>query len=405
MDIGGRGYPGSPVDFARAGATDDVMTSTRAPRFLLASALALTAALPATLAACGEGGGAGRPERKKPAGDPIALVGGEPLTVEEVQRRLDEQSPFVRARYAEDAKKKEFLDAQVKFETLAQEAFSRGYDQDPEVQASIKKVIVQKLTREEFDSRVKAQDIKEEELKAYFETHKAEYDKPEQVRASAVIVLFGADKAAAQKAANEAHKAAAEKNKIEDRAYFREVVAKYSTDDATKRAGGDLRYLSHDEAKQRLGDGGEQWLFSAESINDVSPVLETKDAFVVLKRTGKRKAITRTFDQVRNQIRNVVFREKRQAAFEGFIDELKKKHGVQVFEEKLAKVKVSAEVPTGAAPVDSHGHGLGEDDHGDPQGGRPGHGGPADDADVDDGADDAAAPAPAPAPKAPGAPQ
>ena len=67
-------------------------------------------------------------------------------------------------------------------------------------------------------------------------------------------------------------------------------------------------------------------------------MLEGKAAWHVLKRTGKRKEITRTFDQVKNQVKNVVFREKRTAAFGGFVDELKQKHGVQVHADKIDKL-------------------------------------------------------------------
>jgi peptidyl-prolyl cis-trans isomerase C len=330
------------------------------------------------------------PAGKRPAkgktektGDVIAEVGDTVLTVEDVQKRLDEQSPFVRARYADADKKKEFLDAQIRFEVLAEEALERGYDADPEVQDAVKKIIVQKLTREEFDGRVKSADVTDAELQKYFDAHLDEYSKPEMARASVIVVAFGADKAAARKKIEDAQKKAADKSKLEDRNAYRDLVVATSTDEGTKRAGGDIRYVTRGDVKERYGDAAEAWLFAQETLNEVSPVLEGKDAFVVLKRTGKRKAITRTFDQVKNQIKNVVFRDKRQESFEAFVAELKKKHGVKVHEDKLAKVTVSAEVPMmppGGAGHDGHGHGTpgapmdeGEEggEGGDEQDGRP----------------------------------
>ena len=306
------------------------------------------------LAACPpKGSSPAGDKRAPPKGAPIAKVGDTVLTVDQIQKRLDEQSPFVRVRYADPERKKEFLDSQVRFEVLAAEAFARGLDKDPEVLDATKKIIVQKLTREEFDNRVKLADVTDADLQKYFDAHKADYQKPEMARASDIAIAFGADKAAAKKKADEAQKKAADKAKIEDRNWFKDLVTQYSTDDGTKRAGGDLRYLEAGEVEAKLGPAAKQWLFGGELINEVSPVLEGKDAFHVLKRTGKRKEIVRTFEQVKNQIKNVVFREKRTDAFNKYVDELKKKHGVVVYEDKLADVKVNAQMPAGAG--EAHG--------------------------------------------------
>ncbi len=303
-------------------------------------------------------------------GEPIATIAGTTLTVEQLQKRLDEQSPFVRARYAELDKKKEFVDSQVRFEVLAAEAYARGYDKDPEIQDQVKKIIVQKLTREEFDGRVKLADITDAELQRYFDEHQAEYQKPEMVRVSAVTVAFGPDaasKAAAKKSADEVQKLAADKDKLADRNWFKALAEKHSTDEASKRAGGDLRYLSKDDAAQQLGAAARDWLFASETINEVSPVLEGSAGWHVLKRTGKRKEITRTFEQVKNQVKNVVFREKRTTAFGSFVDELKQKHRVQVMDDKIGKLHVDVKAPPPPTGGDPHG-GLGDDGHGHGQG-------------------------------------
>lgn len=329
-------------------------------RALVNSSILLgTVVLAASLAACPAPSTGTGNSAKKPAtapGDPIAKVGDTTLTVEQIQKKLDEQSPFVRVRYAEPAKKKEFLDSQVRFEVLAAEAFARGMDQDPEVLEATKKIIVQKLTRDEFDGRVKLTDVTDADLEKYFKEHEAEYQKPEMVRASHIAIAFGADKAAAKKKAEDAYKKANDKEKLKDRNHFKELVAATSTDEATKRAGGDLRYLSAAELDEKVGTAGREWLFSSANINELSPVIEGKDAWHIILRTGKRPAVTRTFDQVKNQIKNVVFREKRTAAFNTLVDELKKKHGVTVYEEKLDLVKVNAAMPPGGMD-DGHGHG------------------------------------------------
>lgn len=305
-----------------------------------------------------------KPKKAAPAGEPIAVVAGQPLTVDQLQKKLDDQSPFVRARYAEPGKKKEFLDGQVRFEVLAAEARARGYEDDPEVEEAVKKIIVQRLTREEFDGRVQLKDIADTELKAYFDAHKADYQKPEMARASVVTIAWGEGKPLtkdkAKATADDIVKQSAAK--ADDRALFKSLVEQHSTDEATKAAGGDIRYLEKAEVEARYGKAAADWLLSSEEINAVSPVFEHKtqagDVLLVLKRTGRRKAIERDFEAVKNQIKNVVYREKRTTEFNAFVETLKQKHKVVVHEDKLDRLKVDTSATAGGLdPHAGHGHG------------------------------------------------
>ncbi len=297
------------------------------------------------------------------SGEVIAQVGAEKVTVEDLQKKLDEQSPFIRARYADMEKRKELLDAQVRFEVLAAEAMTRGYTDDPEVKEALKKLLVQRLTREEFDGRIQLKDITDAELQTYFDEHRAEYDKPELVRAS--VITVSSSTPGAKEKASEAQRLAADASKKEDRVFFKELVARFSTDEATKPAGGDARYLSKAEATTRFGAEAAEWLFGSNDLNAVSPLMTSTtaagQAFHVLKRTGKRDAISRSFEQVKNQIRNVVYREKRTAAFNAFVEGLKTKHGAVSHPEKLAQLTIPT-LPPGALAQLPGAHGGHDDD-------------------------------------------
>jgi peptidyl-prolyl cis-trans isomerase C len=294
-----------------------------------------------------------------------ANVAGDPLTIAELQARLDEQSPFVRARYAEPDKRIEFLDSQVRFEVLAAEARNRGFDKDPEVEDAIKKMIVQKLTREEFDTRVKLSDVTEAQTKAYFDAHQAEYQKPAMARGMIIVVNDNAEGKQAIEAAITKLKA---KPTIpgDNRGAFRELVTKYSTDEVTKRDGGDLRYLDQAEIERRYGAEAAKWMFASDTANVMSPTFQFNGKLLLLERTSVRKAISRSYDQVKNQVKNVVFRDQRTAAFDRFVDDLKKKYTVTTTPATLPQLKIDPVAP--GATDDGHGHGM-----------APGHGMPTDD--------------------------
>jgi peptidyl-prolyl cis-trans isomerase C len=330
--------------------------------------VAVSASAIALAIACGPSPSTPTPQTPaKPKGPVVATVAGVDVTVSDLEKKLEEQSPFVRARYSDPEKKKELLAAEVRFRALAAEARARGFDKDPEVEEAINKIIVQRLTREEFDGRVNLKDVTDAEMLAYFDAHKADYQKPEMVRAS-FIALTQQNRDEAKKLATEAQKAAADPKAKDDRAAWKGLVEKYSTDAESKPAAGDLRYLSREDAVARFGEEAAKWLFGSDEQNEVSPVIATSTGFAVFKRTGKRKAIERTFEQVKNQIKNVVYREKRTAAFNTFVESLEKKHGAKSFPDALSSLKIDVTPAMLNGGDDGHGHGA----HGGMMGGEGG---------------------------------
>src|SRR4051812_48706102 len=89
-----------------------------------------------TASACQPQSGGG-----KKTGVPIAQGNGILITSDEFKARLDEQSPFIRARYTTVERKKEFLENLVRQEVLAAEAERQGLDKDPDVRATLRKIM------------------------------------------------------------------------------------------------------------------------------------------------------------------------------------------------------------------------------------------------------------------------
>src|SRR5262249_36522916 len=266
---------------------------------------------------------------KQPAGLPgqsqsdlaetVATIDGTPITVAEVQDRINKQSPYVRARYTSLEQKKEFLDTLVRFEVLAAEARKRGYDKDPEVVRTMKQVMIQRLLKEEFESRVKPEDIADDEMKKFYDAHLTDYNKPEEVRVSAIVVK---DKAKAQKVEKEAKLPANADNK-----QFRDLVTKYSEDEDSKGRGGDLRFFAADA--KNLPPEVVKASFELKNQGDVSAAVATPNGYYILKQTGSRKAISKSFDDVKRQIQNRLYRDKRQQAMQDFEAGLKKQAKVE----------------------------------------------------------------------------
>ncbi|MGN6109610.1 MAG: peptidylprolyl isomerase [Kofleriaceae bacterium] len=274
---------------------------------------------------------------------PLAKIDDVVITLGEFQERINRQSPYIRARYTSLEQKKEFLDSLVRFEVLAKEAYRRGLDKDPEVVRTMKQVMIQKLMRDEFDAKVTADSVADSEMKAYYDANLAEYVKPEEVRVSAIILK---NRAQAERVASEARGDAGKTNKG-----FRDLVMKYSTDEDSKLRGGDLRYF--DAATKELPSPIVKAAFALVNTGDVSTAVAAGNgAWYVLKQTGRRKSMTKSFEDAKSQIRNKLFREKRLTAQKDFVDGLRGKARIEINETNLAKVRID----TSAAGDDGHGH-------------------------------------------------
>lgn len=293
------------------------------------------------LAACGVGGVAGCRELPGKLGGAkgvaLAQVDDTVITVTEFEERLNNQSPYVRARYAALEQKKDFLDNLVKFEVLANEAKRQGLDRDPEVQRTMKQVMIQKLLKSRFE-KLKAEDLPDTEIQQYFDSHQDEFNRPPEVRVSMILV---ADEAAAKKVLADPRSQGLEN------LGFRQLVTEYSIDQETKERGGDLRFFdaSNRELPKELVDAS----FKLLNVGDISPAIKTARGYAILKLTGQRRALTRTLAEVAPQIRAKLFRERRQRLMDDYEGSLRKQAHIEVHADRLSQVKVDlSQNPIGA---------------------------------------------------------
>jgi peptidyl-prolyl cis-trans isomerase C len=302
----------------------------------------------ATPARSAAGGNPGAPPQSaEELKAPLAKIDDVTITLGELQERINRQSPYIRARYTSLEQKKDFLDSLIRFEVLAKEAYRRGFDKDPEVVRTMKQVMIQKLMRDEFDAKVTADTVADADMKAYYDANLDEYVKPEEVRVSAIILK---NKAQADRVLLEAKGDAGKTNKG-----FRDLVMKYSQDEDTKLRGGDLRYL--EAANKDVPAAVVKAAFGLVNAGDVSGVVEAGNGtYYILKQTGRRKQMTKSFDDAKPQIRNKLFREKRLKAQQDFIDGLRSKAKIEINEANLAKVRI--DTSQNAVPDDGHGRDL-----------------------------------------------
>ena len=276
------------------------------------------------------------------SGTPVARGNGITVTAEEFKARLDEQSPFIRARYTTLERKKEFLDNLIRQELLAAEAEKQGLDKDPDVRNTLRKIMVQKLVQKRFQPDANPADVPEAELAKYYEDHKAEYLRPRRVRVHAIVLNAApgtperAKKLALAKKTLATVKAEEKKNPM----IFAQEVAQVSEDAASKQLAGDLQFRSYDELEKTYSKAVADAAFALKP-GEYSNVVETPTGFFLLRFTGDQPELNRTLDQVKAQITAKLSRDKKTKEFDEWMKQLREGAKITIDDKALEAVEVS----------------------------------------------------------------
>jgi len=279
----------------------------------------------------------------KKSGPVVAKGDGFTITAEDFKARVEEQSPFLRARYNTLERKKEFLDNLIRFEILAREAERQGLRNDPDVRQTLRKIMVQKLVQRRF-AEPGPGEVGDADVEKFYAEHASEYHRPKRVRASIVVFQAAADspdrpkKLAAAKQAL-ASLEAAEKEK-KDPSAFAKLAAASSEDVATKAAGGDIGLKTADEIEKAYSKELASAIFALKQ-GETSGVIEAPQALYLARASLVQEEQNRTLEQVKPQIVARLSREKKSKEFEEWLKQLRDSARVKVDEKALEAIEVA----------------------------------------------------------------
>jgi peptidyl-prolyl cis-trans isomerase C len=306
--------------------------------------------------ACSDDGEAVTPEpeaelhhglTEEQAGQQLAKIGDRVITVGEFADEIASKGPFLRARYNSPERRRELLDQMIRFELLAKAAEDEDFDQLPEVQRTRKQILIRRFLKREYEDRIQLSDVSDDDVRAYYEAHHDEFNKPEQVRASHV---FFASRAAAERVLRQLLASPT------DVRLFRELAERHNEDPETRDRFGDLRFFSRPEERQ----AGEpdvppevaRAAFAIAAIGGIhESVVESERGFHIVKLTGRRAALHRTLEEASRPIRHRLWRERREQAVEELVERLRSAADVEEDLSLLSEVHVA--VPEGAFPTET----------------------------------------------------
>ena len=216
----------------------------------------------------------------------------------EVIRRLDE------------IRKQNHLDS---MEDLEKSARQQGVNFE-DFKANIRNgVLTQQVVRDEVGRRLQMTQGQEQ---AYYDAHKSEFERPEQVQLSEILIPTPADATEAQVATAQA-KADAVYAKAEAGEDFA-ALAKANSGGQTAQAGGDLGIYK----RGGMAKVFEDQTFTAK-VGGVTTPIRSKQGFVILKVTEHQQAGVAPMKQVEPQIQETMYMQQMQPALRAYLTRLR----------------------------------------------------------------------------------
>lgn len=270
------------------------------------------------------------------AGRPVGTVvgrfaGSEIVTAEEVSRESARLPPALREQFETPAGRREFTRSMIDKRLLVLEARRRKLTEDPELRRQVQeleeRLAVQALLAQEETA---AGSPSEQELRAWFESHRAEFTRPEQVRVGRVLVSVGSK-------ASEAERSRAQRKVEALAARLRrgEALAQVAKegDGPERTKAGELGLV--------IRGGGfepalEQAAFALPRPGAVSPVVTLREGFAVLVLLERKPARQPAFEEVRAEVEGRLAPARKRQVFDALLERLRQGAGVELVESKGA---------------------------------------------------------------------
>jgi peptidyl-prolyl cis-trans isomerase C len=270
----------------------------------------------------------------------LARVGDRTLTLGEYLAVLEHMDQFDRLRYHSAERRKELLGEMIDVLLLADEARAKGYDKDPITEQEIREILRDAMLKKAHEGVPAPNEVPDEQVRVYYETHRADFRDPERRRVAAIVLP---NEAAAAIALDLARKSSP--------AQWGDVVRAKSTDpQANSNVPADL--AADFGFVGPIGDArGDNPRVPAEvraavyeiaNVGDVFPrvVRSANGKFYVVKLSAKTDAHDRTLQEAERTIRVRLTQDKMREKEKELLDELGREFPVTIDENALARVNV-----------------------------------------------------------------
>ncbi len=246
----------------------------------------------------------------------IAVVNGREITLEMVADHLRALPVEVGVTALE--RRKQFLDRLVQTELLYQEALRRKLDLSERVQSRLRLarrgIVIQELV-DRLPDWIGPPD--EKAMLRYYRNNRKKFKRKASARISIIVLV-------SEKEARETL------GELRGGASFEEVARRRSIFKSSGRRGGKLGVVRRGEVDVNL----EKAIFSL-PIGKESEPIETPAGWQIVRVSERREDADFAFDEVKDEVRNIISRKRRERAFNALLDKLRLESKTVTYPERL----------------------------------------------------------------------
>lgn len=221
----------------------------------------------------------------------VATVNGQPITESELKIAITDLDPKF-ARLPAEQQRAAALSALIELRVMADEAVAKGLDKDPDFQLRMAMLNQRALHSEVVDKEV-SKSINDEEIRARYDKEIAAQPPENEVHARHILVKT-------KEEADDIIK------QLDGGADFEKLAGEKTEDPSGKTSGGDLGYFGAGQMVPEF----EKAAFALEPGSYTKEPVQSQFGWHVIKVEDKRAKQPPAFDDVKEQLRNVVLREK-----------------------------------------------------------------------------------------------
>jgi len=252
---------------------------------------------------------------------------------------IESRGGFYGARYRDPAEAKRLVDEVVTNELLARAARDRALDKQPDVRSAINTLLVQKLLSSAIDTEIEKNPPTDKEMREYYEGRQSDFGTPE-TRRTILIQLNWTDEESRRKAEEQAASLLQQARSSPNRNLLFGNLAKTFSMHESAKQGGDLRWLTRETAAKSLPRSVAEAVFTIPKEGEIAGPVRADKSLYLLYLSSLRPAKTRGFDLCRAEIRNRLYKQKRNLLYENLLAQLKKEYDVKIHYELIPQIKI-----------------------------------------------------------------
>lgn len=224
----------------------------------------------------------------------------------------------------------------VRARILAALAIEKGYDRDPELSQRHAEQLAALYLEKEFEGPERTKAPTDDEVKTFFEAHRAELNRPERLRLGVIAVRATTPGEKAGKRALALGILAEARSREADYYAFSELARRRSEDPRSASHQGELPFMTREELGAALGPEVAEAAIAMTDTGKVRPTLvEGSAGFYVLKLLGREASQEPTFEGVRDGLRVRLATERREERRKAFLADVWKRADVKIDEALL----------------------------------------------------------------------